>query len=138
MSKQFTRLTDSQWDKVKIHLKIFRPRKYSLRDIVDACLWMVRTGYLWRNLDSQFPPYNTIFYYFKEWSKDFVPERMNEGSLRLEWGLVHGREESPSFIMVYDQFMWLNPRIDGDRSIDCGKRINGHKRSILTDNLGRI
>ncbi len=138
MSKQFTRLTDSQWNKVKVHLNTARPRKYSLRDIVDACLWMVRTGGQWRNLDSQFPPYNTVFYYFSKWSKDFTWERMNEGLLRLERELVHGREQSPSLLLVDAQSVRLDPRIAADRGIDGGKWINGRKRSILTDTLGRI
>ena len=138
MSKQFTGLTDSQWDKVKVHLNTARPRKYSLRNIVDACLWIVRTGCQWRNLDSRFPPYNTVFYYFNKWSKDYTWERMNEGLLRLERELVHGRASSPSLLLVDAQSVRLDPRIGTDRGIDGGKRVNGRKRSILTDSLGRI
>jgi transposase len=69
MTKQWTRLTDSQWNEVKPYLPTGRKRKHDLRDIVDAILWMVRTGVQWRNLPDQFPPYRSVFYYFNKWSK---------------------------------------------------------------------
>ena len=84
------------------------------------------------------PPYNTVFYYFNKWSKDYTWERMNEGLLRLERELVHGRASSPSLLLVDAQSVRLDPRIGTDRGIDGGKRVNGRKRSMLTDTLGRI
>ncbi|THH34342.1 transposase, partial [Neolewinella litorea] len=70
MTQQFARLTDSQWDEVKALLPIGRRRKHHLRDVFDAILWLTRTGCQWRNLDSQFPPWKIVHYYFNKWSRD--------------------------------------------------------------------
>jgi transposase len=52
MTKQWPRLTDSQWAQNKKFLPLKRKRKHDLRDIIDATLWLVRTGYQWRNMDA--------------------------------------------------------------------------------------
>jgi transposase len=138
MTKQWTRLTDSQWNEVKPYLPTGRKRKHDLRDIVDAILWMVRTGVQWRNLPDQFPPYRSVFYYFNKWSKTKVIESINDGLNRLERKVVPGREETPSLLLVDAQSVRLTPMIGTHRGIDGGKWVNGRKRSILTDTLGRI
>ena len=137
MTKQWTRLTDSQWDEIKDFLPIHRKRKHSLRDVMDAILWMVRTGCQWRNLPDQFPPYRTVFYYFNKWSKDHTIESINDALNRLERRVVHQRKESPALLLVDSQSVRLAPRIGSHRGIDGGKWVNGRKRSILTDTMGR-
>ena len=138
MTKQWTRLTDSQWAQVSDFLPLKRKRKHDLRDILDAIFWLVRTGCQWRNLDSQFPPWKSVHYYFSKWSRDGTIETINDHLNRMERIIVHDREESPSLLLVDAQSVRLTPMISKDRGIDGGKRINGRKRSILTDTLGRI
>lgn len=138
MTKQWARLTDSQWDQVKLYLTADRKRKYALRDIFDAILWLVRTGAQWRNLASRFPPYRSVFYYFSKWSRDGTLETVNDALNRLERVVVHQRQDSPSLLLVDAQSVRLSPMIGNERGIDGGKWINGRKRSILADTLGRI
>ena len=64
MQTQYERLTDSQWENIKEYLPIQRKRKYDLRDIVDAILWILRIGSQWRNLPDSFPPWKSVHYYF--------------------------------------------------------------------------
>lgn len=137
MTKQWTRLTDSQWDQVKVYLPTERKTKHQLRDVVDAILWLVRTGTQWRNLPDQFPPYRSVFYHFNKWSKNGTIETINDGLNRLERRVVHNREDSPSLLLVDAQSVRLTPMIGTHRGIDGGKWINGRKRSIMTDTLGR-
>ena len=66
MNQQCARLTHSQWDEVKGFLPLERKRKYALRDVFDALLWVTRTGCQWRNLDPQFPPCKVVPYYFRK------------------------------------------------------------------------
>jgi len=138
MTKQWARLTDSQWAQVSDFLPLNRKRKHDLRDVLDAILWLVRTGCQWRNLDSQFPPWKSVHYYFSKWSRDGTMETINDHLNRLERVIVHGRNDSPSLLLVDAQSVRLTPMIAKDRGIDGGKWINGRKRSILTDTLGRI
>ena len=68
MSQYPTNLTDKQWQVTEIILDPqHRKRKYSLRDIMDAIMYIVKTGCQWRMLPRDFPPFNTVFYYFNKW-----------------------------------------------------------------------
>ncbi len=55
MESCYKRLTDSQWEVIKEILPVQRQRKHSLRDIIDAILWVLRIGSQWRNLPDSFP-----------------------------------------------------------------------------------
>jgi transposase len=138
MTDQYARLTDDQWDKVSIFLPINRKRKYDLRDIIDAILWITRTGAQWRNLDSQFPPWQSVYYYFRRWTRYGIIETINDALNRIERVIIHDRKASPSLGLVDAQSVRLSPMIGTARGIDGNKWINGRKRSILTDTLGRI
>ena len=70
MGQYPTNLTDKQWQITeKIPDPNHRKRKYSLRDIMNAIMYLVKTGCQWRMLPKDFPPYNTVFYYFDRWSR---------------------------------------------------------------------
>lgn len=71
-----TDLTDEQWALVE---PLLPPRsadgpkpKHAYRDIVDAIMYVVRTGRAWRHLPSDFPPWQTVFGYFARWRRDGV------------------------------------------------------------------
>ena len=52
---------------IKEYLPNQRKRKYDLRDIVDAILWILRIGSQWRNLPESFPLWKSVYYYFRKW-----------------------------------------------------------------------
>jgi putative transposase len=87
MVAQYKELTNSQWEVIKEFLPNQRKHKYSLRIIVNAIFWILRTGSQWRNLESKFPKWQIVYYYFRKWTKDGTIEYLNES-------LVHkAREE---------------------------------------------
>ena len=137
MQTQYERLTDSQWENIKEYLPIQRKRKYDLRDIVDAILWMLRIGSQWRNLPDSFPPWKSVHYYFLKWKKDGTLQRMNEGLNKKE-RIRQGKKATPSMLSIDSQSVKAGPFINQDRGIDGNKRINGRKRHIVTDTLGLI
>src|SRR5215216_220677 len=51
-----------------------RPRTYDRKDIVDAVLYLARTGCQWRSLPHDFPPWKTVSYYFYAWREAGVWE----------------------------------------------------------------
>ncbi len=56
-------LTDEQWALVKPFIPVYpggRPRKTAMRDVLDAILYLVRTGCQWRYLPKDFPPKSTV------------------------------------------------------------------------------
>lgn len=67
MQEQFNELTDSQWEIIKKYLPI--KRKLCLRKIYNAIAWIVRTGTQWRNMESKYGNWQTVYYYFRRWKK---------------------------------------------------------------------
>src|SRR3984893_8036299 len=63
-------LTDEQWAVVESFIPIYpggRPRTTAMRDVLDAILYMLRTGCQWRYLPKDFPPRSTVWRFFDEW-----------------------------------------------------------------------
>ena len=80
-------LTDAQWVVVapivnyKSAEELYRggrPRTVDLRSVVNALLYMDRTGVQWRYIPSDFPPSGTIRYYFDKWTWDGTWERLSD------------------------------------------------------------
>jgi transposase len=137
MVKQFNDVTDSQWQVVQQFLPVQRKRQHDLRIIVNAILSVVRVGGQWRNLDSRFPKWTAVYYYFHKWSLDGTIEKMNAGLNEIE-RQKHDKEPTPSLVCVDSQSVKLAPMIFEDRGTDGGKKVNGRKRQVMVDTLGLI
>jgi transposase len=137
MQTQFSELTDSQWQFIKEFLPVQRTRQHDLRIIMNAMLWVVRTGAQWRNLDSKYPNWQSVYYHFYRWSRDGTLEIIN----RALNGLVRqqaGRAALPSLICADSQSVKLAPFIVEWRGLDANKKVNGRKRQIAVDTLGLL
>ena len=78
MQTKWNRLTDSQWKYIKQFLNHQRSRTLDLRDVVDAVLYVVRTGIQWRNLpEGMFPHWSAVYYYFDKWKRAGTIRRLN-------------------------------------------------------------
>ena len=103
-------LTDAQWARLEPLLKQARgqrhaggrPRKYALRRVVDAVLYVVKTGCQWRQLPENFPPWKTVHEQFRGWRKSHVWERVGE-TLREQGRLERGRKATPTVAIVDSQ-----------------------------------
>lgn len=137
MQPQYVRLTDGQWEVMKQFINWQRKRTIKLREVLDAILWITRTGTQWRNLDSQFPKWRAVYYYFDKWSKNGALEKMNLALNSIE-RLQMDRAPTPSLGLVDSQSIKLAPMIYEHRGIDGHKKVNGRKRHLLVDALGRI
>ena len=136
MTKQFEKLTDSQWDAIS---DIFTKRKrvISLRDVVNALLYMVRTGCQWRNLPSEYPKWTAVNYYFEEWKTKGIIESINV-RLNSKDRQQELRKSTPSLLCVDSQSIKLSPMMEKDRGTDGNKYVNGRKRVFLVDTGGRL
>lgn len=137
MVAQFNELTDSQWGEVKDFLPIGRKRRHCLRTIVNAILWLLRTGAQWRNLDTKFPKWEVVYYYFQKWSKDGTLHQMNDylnKYERMHWD----KELIPSLMILDSQSVKLAPFLNQERGLDGNKKVNGRKRQVLVDTLGLV
>lgn len=89
MQSHYRRLTDSQWEIMKESLPIQRKRTYDLRDVVDGIFWGLRVGNhgvarRWRNMPENFPPWQSVYYYFRKWKADLTLEKLNWNMNKLE------------------------------------------------------
>jgi transposase len=135
-------LTDAQWEIVEPMLPLIkspgRIPKHPRRAIVDAILYVVRSGCSWRQLPVDFPPWQTVYWQFQQWEKRQVTERILE-ELREQVRLVEGREPEPSAGIIDSQSVKAADTVGRDsRGYDAGKKINGRKRFIVTDTLGLL
>ncbi len=137
MTKQFQELSDSQWDAISPFLDLKRKRKVSLRSVVNALLYLVRTGCQWRNLPQQYPNWRAVNYYFERWKQHGTLLAMNDQLNKLD-RLRTEREASPSLMCVDSQSVKLSPMIYEDRGLDNHKKVNGRKRQLLVDTGGRL
>ena len=137
MTTHYERLTDDQWEIIKEFLPIKRKWKLDLRDIFDAILWITRTGAQRRNLDSRFPPWTAVYYYFYRWTRLGLIETINLELNKTE-RVDMKKSAYPSLGIIDSQSVKLAPMIYEYRGIDGHKKINGRKRQLLTDTVGRI
>src|SRR5947209_19217476 len=75
-------ITDAQWALIEPHLPPElgggRPRKTDARDVLDAILYILRTGCQWRYLPKDFPPKSTVWRYFDQWRRDGTLDRIHD------------------------------------------------------------
>ena len=135
-----TDLTNEQWAILKPHLTKPRgqgsPRRVNLREVVNALLYLSRTGCQWRMLPHDLLPWQQVYYYFKQWRDDGTLERIN-GELRTEIRLSIDKDAEPSAAIMDSQSV-KTTETSGMRGYDAGKKVNGIKRHLLVDTLGLV
>lgn len=132
---QFTELTNSQWQIIKDLLNIQRKRKYDLRIVLNAILKLNRTGCQWRNLDEKYPPWETVYYYFRKWQKDGTWTKIIMLLVQLERSR-NGRCIEPSVCAIDSQSVKISSLISEETGVDSYKKVKGRKRHIAVDVLG--
>jgi transposase len=91
-------LTDAQWKLIAPMVEPRpggRPATHPRRSIVDAILYLNRTGCSWRQLPHDFPPWETVYWYFKTWNDDGVTDRIHD-ALRAAVRDAAGRDPMAS------------------------------------------
>ncbi len=133
-------LTDAEWALIEHH---FQPRDrrgsaslHPRKRIVDAILYVVKSGCQWRMLPNDFPPWQTVYDHFSRWNKRGVWESALD-QLNAVHRRNNGRSRSPSYGIIDSQSVKTEYASE-ERGIDSGKKVKGHKRHIVVDILGNL
>lgn len=142
VSKSYpTNLTTPQWQLLQPFLPAAksggRQRRVDLRTILNAIFYVLVSGGAWRMLPGDFPPYQTVYHYFRQWRRDGVWQRLND-RLRRMVRVREGRHPSPSAAILDSQTCKLASLIAQAVGYDAGKRIKGRKLHLLVDTLGLV
>ena len=121
-----TDLTDGQWSKIEIFFTK-RKRKHSLREIINALLYIAKSGVQWRLLPREYPNWKLVYYYFRKWLAEGLIEEIHE-SLRSYCRKLAGRNESPSLGLL-DSRSVKSSCITKEKGYDAGKKSNRKETS---------
>src|SRR5215831_313178 len=137
-------LTDAQWQVIAAHLPHYvpggrgRPRIWPARRIVEAILYLDRTGCAWRYLPCDFPPWQTVYGYFAAWRDDGTLARLH-ARLRAQARTAAGRQPQPTAAVIDSQSVRAADTVPrASRGWDNAKKVNGRKRHIAVDALGLV
>jgi len=137
MTNYPTDLSNSQWQVIEQYVKDKRKRKYSYREILNAILYLVKTGCQWRMLPHDFPKWQTVYFYYSRWKRDGTLEQIQQ-ALVEKIRKQQGRHVSPTIGIIDAQSVKTTLVAGEARGFDAGKKVKGRKRHLIVDTLGLI
>lgn len=132
-------LTDEEWGAVAPLMpgaaRTGRQRQTDLREVLNAIRYMVRSGCEWRMLPVHFPPWQTVYWWFRRFMRLLLFRTIHDLGLMIDRARA-GRAEPSAAIL--DSQTIKAPAPGGSRGFDGAKKIVGRKRHIAVDTDGRL
>jgi putative transposase len=136
-----TDLSDAEWKYIEPHMPVpkghGRPRTHSLREILNAIFYLLKSGCQGCLLPHEFPRWPTVYWYFRKWRIDGTWERINR-AIRERLRVRLRRDPQPSAGVVDSQSVKSTAVGAEERGYDGAKKVKGRKRHILVDTEGFV
>ena len=134
-------VTDREWEIIAPLVPVAktggRRRATDMRQVLDGIFYVDRGGIAWRYLPREYPPWQTVYGYFRAWRLDGTWERMHD-ALRSAVRTREERASQPTAAIMDSQSVKTTNQGGPDRGYDAGKKVKGRKRHILVDTLGLL
>ncbi len=136
-----TDLSDEEWKHIEPSVPASKPRGrqriHSPRQILNAVFYVLRSGCPWRLLPREYPPWKTVYHYFRQWRINGTFEKLN-AVLRERLQSCLGRNPQPSAGIADSQSAKTTGVGGEQRGFDGGKKVRGRKRHLLVDTEGLV
>jgi transposase len=131
--------TDEQWEIIRALIPAQkgrgRPRTVDLRRVVDALFYVCRSGCQYRMLPKDFPPWQTVYYYFRKWTKNGLLLAIHDA---LREQVRHKERPTARTTASVDSQSTDSAGTHEARGFDAGKKLDGRKRHLVVDSLGLL
>src|ERR671915_1098507 len=134
-----TDLSNTEWICLRSYLPTpkaqGRPRTHSLRDVLDAIFYVLKTGCPWRLLPHDFPPWSSVYYHFRQLRRSGARALLYRTLRNAERKRV-GKDPDASAAIMDSQSVKTTEEGAASNGYDAHKNVKGRKRHLLVDTLG--
>jgi putative transposase len=133
-------MTDEQWEILKPLVPPDRsggrPRQVDIRRVINAILYVNRSGCQWRMSPHDFPNWRLVYYYFSTWRDAKIWNKIHDALLAPTRRKAGREHDTPSAGSIDSSTVKATE--GADRGFDGGKQVKGRKRHKATDTLGLL
>ncbi len=129
-------VSDARWALIEPVFTAWRARRtgpgttarvHDLREIVNAILYVNRTGIPWEYLPHDFPPFKTVYDYYAKWEADGTTQQVHD-LLRDKTRRAQGRSAEPTAAVIDAQSVKTSANVaESSQGIDAGKKTSDAK-----------